>query len=269
MAQTVRAAGQSQGMVSSSSNLGEVYQGLPLKAQSDVSSEGREAISEGPQGEAVLDSEGMVSQEEREGADGYDAEGGSMIDAKLTEEGGILALVNQWHPITSAMAPELMEAEGYQVDIRCGEALLTMLTDCREAGFQPEICSAYRSHDMQISLYEKQVLRHLKEGRPQEEAERLAGEVVAFPGTSEHELGLAVDIVDGTYQILDETQAGRPTQQWLMENSWRYGFVLRYPTDRRAVTGIIYEPWHYRYVGLAAAQEMYEQGLCLEEYLGA
>ena len=93
--------------------------------------------------------------------------------------------------------------------------------------------------------------------------------MVAVPGTSEHQLGLALDIVDMNHQILDESQEETDTQQWLMAHSWEYGFILRYPNDKSEITGIIYEPWHYRYVGRDAAREIYEQGVCLEEYLGA
>ena len=92
--------------------------------------------------------------------------------------------------------------------------------------------------------------------------------MVAYPGTSEHQLGLALDIVDVSYQQLDTEQENTPVQQWLMKNSWKYGFVLRYPADKSDITGIIYEPWHYRYVGKEAAAEIYENKLCLEEYLG-
>jgi len=99
------------------------------------------------------------------------------------------------------------------------------------------------------------------------DAERIAATEVARPGTSEHHTGLAVDIIDADYPVLDDTQEQRPTQQWLMENSWRYGFVLRYPTGKTDITGIIYEPWHYRYVGEETAKLMEEQDLCLEEYL--
>ena len=106
-----------------------------------------------------------------------------------------------------------------------------------------------------------------KQGYSQEEAETEAARWVARPGTSEHETGLAVDIVDKSYQLLDEKQEQTPVQQWLMAHSWEYGFVLRYPSDMRAIPGIGYEPWHYRYVGKEAAQEIYEQGVCLEEYL--
>ena len=90
---------------------------------------------------------------------------------------------------------------------------------------------------------------------------------VALPGTSEHELGLAVDIIDEFYTNLDAGQENTSTQQWLMANSWRYGFILRYPNGSTDITGIIYEPWHYRYVGLEYAKDIYERGLTLEEYI--
>ncbi|MEE0202655.1 MAG: M15 family metallopeptidase [Muricomes sp.] len=90
---------------------------------------------------------------------------------------------------------------------------------------------------------------------------------MGVPGTSEHQLGLAVDIVDIENQILDEDQEKTAVQKWLMENSWRYGFILRYPNDKSDITGIIYEPWHYRYVGNEAAKEIYDLDVCLEEYL--
>ena len=81
------------------------------------------------------------------------------------------------------------------------------------------------------------------------------------------DLDMALDIVDNRNWKLDESQADMPTQQWLMENSWRYGWILRYPNEKSAITGIIYEPWHYRYVGKTIAKEIYDLGICLEEYL--
>ena len=89
---------------------------------------------------------------------------------------------------------------------------------------------------------------------------------MAIPGTSEHQLGLAVDIVDLRYQVLDAGQEDTATQQWLMQNSWKYGFILRYPQDKSAITGIIYEPWHWRYLGPENARTVKESGLCLEEF---
>ena len=94
-------------------------------------------------------------------------------------------------------------------------------------------------------------------GRDRAAAEEAAADEVARPGTSEHQLGLAVDIVDVNYQLLDTNQENTAVQKWLLENSWRYGFILRYPTDQTDVTGIVYEPWHYRYVGKEYAQDIY------------
>ena len=144
---------------------------------------------------------------------------------------------------------------------------LEMMDDCEDAGNQPAVCSSYRTQEYQENLFRKRVDRYIEDGYDREEATRLAGTSVAIPGTSEHQLGLAIDIVDNRNWNLDESQAKMPTQQWLMENSWRYGWILRYPDEKSAITGIIYEPWHYRYVGKEVAAEIHELGLCLEEYL--
>ena len=143
-----------------------------------------------------------------------------------------------------------------------------MMDACRAAGHQPIICSSYRPHSKQESLFANKVQRLMAAGYDAEEADQKAATVVARPGTSEHELGLAVDIVDASYQHLDEQQESTPVQQWLMEHCWEYGFILRYPDGKSDLTGIIYEPWHYRYVGKDAAQEIFNRDITLEEYLG-
>lgn len=111
-------------------------------------------------------------------------------------------------------------------------------------------------------MMDEKVAAFVAEGKSEREAKKLAEDWVATPGTSEHELGIAVDInsegsgseADGLYQ-------------WLSENAYRYGFIQRYPQDKSDITGISYEPWHYRYVGREAAEEIYSEGICLEEYL--
>ena len=99
------------------------------------------------------------------------------------------------------------------------------------------------------------------------EAPAIADMSVAIPNTSEHQLGLAVDIIDCYYTNLDKGQEETSTQRWLMTNAWRYGFILRYPNGSSDITGIIYEPWHYRYVGPEYAEDIHNSGLTLEEYL--
>ena len=180
-----------------------------------------------------------------------------------------LTLVNATHPMAEGYLPRVSEIENnYYFDSRAVGELQQMLADGRKQGLDFWICSAYRTMEKQTDLYNNKVSRLQAEGLSYEEAYRQAGTVVAYPGTSEHNLGLAADIVAKDYQLLDDKQAETPEAKWLKENCWRYGFILRYPTDKTGETGIIFEPWHYRYVGKEAAREIMEQGICLEEYLG-
>ena len=179
-----------------------------------------------------------------------------------------LMLVNGTHFVEDGYEPKLAEVENnYMVDARIVKDLQAMLRDGRRAGMNFWICSAYRSMEKQIQLYDNKVKRLQGEGMSFTQAQLQAGKEVAYPGTSEHHLGLAVDIVAKDYQLLDEKQADTKEAKWLKENCWRYGFILRYPLDKTEETGIVFEPWHYRYVGIEAAKEIMEQGICLEEYL--
>ena len=184
------------------------------------------------------------------------------------ENRALLILVNPWNPMPADFVPQVGEVEdGYEMDLRAVEPLQEMMAACRAAGNDAYICSAFRTHAMQQSLFDNKVMRVMyEEGVPYEDAPEVAGQTVAVPGTSEHELGLATDIIDGGYPFLDEGQEETATQKWLMENAWRFGFILRYPNGTTNITGIIYEPWHYRYVG-PWAEEIYRRGITLEEFL--
>ena len=183
-------------------------------------------------------------------------------------DGSEILLVNPWNFLPEDYDPEIITINGWQhSNAICYDALMEMLQACRNAGLQPYIASAYRTHSDQTWLYNNKIQRLIAEGYSEADARKLAGTVVAVPGTSEHELGLAFDLVDDSYRNLDDAQEETPVQKWLMENSWEYGFILRYPNSKSDVTGIIYEPWHYRYVGKHIAKEIYNSGLCLEEYL--
>ena len=189
--------------------------------------------------------------------------------AQQTEADWRLLLVNPWNALTEDYEVELAPlSNGLQVDARIYDDLNDMLTDCRAAGLSPIVCSAYRTQATQTRLYNNKVARVRASGVPEDQVEAEAARWVAKPGTSEHQTGLALDIVAASYQILDEKQEDTAEQKWLMENSWKYGFILRYPSEKSDVTGIGYEPWHYRYVGKAAAAEIHRTGVCLEEYLG-
>ena len=185
------------------------------------------------------------------------------------EDNWALILVNWKNPLPDGFSiPELTQLRsGHAVDSRAYPELQAMMDDARAAGLQPLICSSYRTRDAQERLFEREVRNWMDRGYIREEATDRAAMWVARPGTSEHQTGLAVDIVDMSYQILDEKQESTPVQKWLMAHCAEYGFILRYPTDKSALTGIGYEPWHYRYVGVEAAQEIMGRGLCLEEYL--
>lgn len=181
----------------------------------------------------------------------------------------LLTVVNPWNPLPEDWVCDLVTlSDGRRVDSRCYEAFEEMMAACRDAGYAPFLCSAYRTQETQQSLYDNKVQRLMNSGMGKEEAKVEAAKAVAIPGTSEHQLGLAVDIVDANMQDLTDEQENTETQKWLMANSWRYGFIHRYPNDKTDITGIIYEPWHYRYVGKAAAQDIFNRDITLEEYVG-
>ena len=180
-----------------------------------------------------------------------------------------LTLVNFDHPLPDDFSiPALTELRnGHAIDSRAYPALQAMMDGARAAGLQPLICSSLRTWDDQERLFTQEVQNWLDQGYTQEDAETRAAMWVARPGASEHQTGLAVDIVDVSYQLLDQGQEDTPVQKWLMAHCAEYGFVLRYPTEKGDLTGVNYEPWHYRYVGMDAAKEIMAGGLCLEEYL--
>ena len=173
-----------------------------------------------------------------------------------------LMLVNSRYRIPDDYSVELIRlSNGEQVDSRIYPDLQEMFADARGAGYSLFVRAGYRSEEDQENLMEDKIEAYRQEGYSQREAEREAEKWVAKPGTSEHELGLAVDI-----NAEGQTDGNR-LYQWLADHSWKYGFILRYPAEKEEITGIDYEPWHFRYVGKQAAKEMYEQDLCLEEYV--
>ena len=171
-----------------------------------------------------------------------------------------LILVNLDHPIPEDWQVDPVELENGQiVDARIYGPLMEMFEAARGVNLDalPNVESGYRSAEKQQSLFDRKLSEFLREGCSGNEAKALTETWVSVPGTSEHQLGIAVDISGEVYEIY----------AWLRDNSWKYGFILRYPPDKTAITGVSGEEWHYRYVGIEAAEEMYEKGLCLEEYL--
>lgn len=177
-----------------------------------------------------------------------------------TEEAWNLMLINKDNPIPNNYDVNLVELEGGEcVDARIYEPLMEMLHAAREAnrGELPAVVSGYRTQKTQQRLYDEKIAKFKKEGYGESEAVNQAEQWVAVPGYSEHQLGFAVDINGAVYDVY----------LWLQENSYKYGFIFRYPGSKTHITGTAEEVWHYRYVGKEAAKEIYKRGICLEEYL--
>ena len=190
-------------------------------------------------------------------------------ESAVVDEDWKQLLVNPWNPLPEDFSVELVTLAscGLKVDKRIRADLNEMFSACRKAGLNPVICSAYRTQATQTRLYNNKISRLRAAGYSWESAVEEAGRWVAVPGTSEHQTGLALDIVSASYQVLNKKQEDTPEQKWLMEHCWEYGFILRYPSDKCDITGISYEPCHYRYVGKEAALAIRDSGQCLEEYL--
>ena len=174
-----------------------------------------------------------------------------------------LLLVNREHYIPEDYTIEFTElSNGEKVDSRIYPDLQEMFDTARAEGLQLFVADGYRTQEEQQQLLDEKIEAYKNEGYAEEEAEAEAKQWVALPGTSEHQLGLAVDInADTSQSTRDEVY------EWLAQNGYKFGFINRYPAHKTEITGTIYEPWHYRYVGKKAAKEIYSQGICLEEYI--
>jgi D-alanyl-D-alanine carboxypeptidase len=137
-----------------------------------------------------------------------------------------------------------------------------MFNAARSDGIYPVVASGYRTAAEQQRLIDEKIVAYKAEGYSAKEAATKAETWVSIPGTSEHQIGIAVDInADSIHSAGDEVY------EWLNNNAHKFGFIRRYPPGKVAITGISYEPWHYRYVGVPTATEIHNQGICLEEYL--
>ena len=173
-----------------------------------------------------------------------------------------LVVVNQWNELPEDYTVELIELSNSQkVDCRIYPYLQEMFDAARAEGVYPIVREGYRTTEEQQKLLDDKIQAYINQGYAKSRAKRMAKEWVAKPGTSEHQLGLAVDINADTFRCSDED-----VYEWLDKNAHKYGFILRYPPAKQKITGISYEPWHYRYVGVEVAREIYEWDICLEEY---
>ncbi len=170
-------------------------------------------------------------------------------------------LANQTHLLGRDFIPDVSPLEnGHYFDSRAVDALKAFIKGARDAGLSVYLTSSYRPYATQEYLFNKKVAEY---GGDRETAAR----IVAIPGSSEHQTGLAADICDQYYQYMNESLADTALSKWMKAHCAEYGFILRFPEDKQEITGIMFEPWHFRYVGEEAAEYIVEKGLCLEEFV--
>lgn len=193
--------------------------------------------------------------------------GGVELDANFKN----LLLVNGSHPLSEDYdyTKDLMTIPGEyhngqldQINKDIWPYLKAMIDDARKEGVNLSVWSPYRSYSIQQMLFNRQKQKQIEAGVPESEADAKAASIVARPGTSEHHTGLAADI-----NMADDAFENTPMYAWLTEHCQDYGFIMRYPKDKIDVTGVIYESWHYRFVGINVAKDIKNKGITLEEYL--
>jgi len=174
-----------------------------------------------------------------------------------------VTLVNKYYKLSSYYVPELVAvSRAYAINERqllTRDAKLAFEEMCEAAkndGIKIYSGSAYRSYSYQNTLYNNRVYS---------DGVEYANKTAAKAGYSEHQLGLALDVLNGIWQYVDAEDA---EFEWLMENSYKYGFILRYPKNKEKITGYAYEPWHFRYLTVEVATELHEKNITLEEYFG-
>ena len=178
-----------------------------------------------------------------------------------------LILVNKQHPIPESYTfPIGNLSKNMQCDARTIEPLQRMLKDAYTSGVSLIVTSPYRSGNRQSHLFRARVSQYMEDGYSYADSYRKAAYAITIPGASEHQIGLAFDIITNSYSQLDEGFGKTRAGKWLADNAYRYGFILRYPEGGETVTGIEYEPWHFRYVGEEAAKIIHENHLTLEEF---
>lgn len=179
-----------------------------------------------------------------------------------------LILVNKTHPVPDDYDVPLTTISG---SMKCDERVLEPLTEML-AGAQKDkisliVCSPYRDYTLQTTLFNRKVSTYMARGYSYMDAYRMTCSNVTVPGASEHQIGMAFDIVTEGHTVLDYEFGNTPAGKWLYEHCHEYGFILRYPSDKTDITGIMYEPWHFRYVGVEAATYIMENNITLEEFI--
>ena len=232
--------------------------------QTENSSENQEAQTTEPQTEPQTE---PVIEEPQAVPETKTAENKPATIIPITDaEKWNLAIINTKYPLPDSYAPTLSNAisgSNIQLDSRVSERYAEMYAAAKLSGCVLTPYSGYHSYALQETNYNRKVNFYVNQGISAEEANQKASAQVLPAGCSEHNAGLAMDIVSASSDFINTKE-----YKWLCENAHNYGFILRYPEDKTAITGMNFEPWHWRYVGTQAAKEMKEKNQCLEEYLG-
>lgn len=188
-------------------------------------------------------------------------------EAVFSRDDWRIMLVNKQHPIPEDYTFPLGTIKG---DLRCDERimedLLAMMQAAKDAKIDLVICSPYRDYNRQTILFNRKINNYMKKGLSYMDAYKISSQAVTAPNASEHQLGLAIDFYSSTYTKLNAGFSETQTGQWLAEHAWEYGFILRYPLGKEYITGIEFEPWHFRYVGKEAAAVITKNKITLEEF---
>ncbi len=186
---------------------------------------------------------------------------GRRTEADLSN-GEFLILVNDDYYVPEDYEVDLLQLRNEEyVSEEIYPHLQKMFDDAREEDVYMIVRDGYRSCEEQEEIMQEKIEEYKRTTKIDFIAKHMAEKWVAVPGTSEHQLGIAVDINADIYSY------GHQVYNWLENNAYKYGFIQRYPEDKVHITGISYEPWHYRYVGIEAATKIHEKGICLEEYI--
>ncbi len=228
------------------------------EAESETSGKKENEVSDGKENESSGKKENETSDEAEK----------KKVRAIYKRHKTILILVNAEHAIRDSYDPSLRRiCRGrLQASERIYSSLTKMLSDAGEQGYQFWIASAYRSKEKQQSLINEDVSRGMRNGLSHRQALEQTYQETMPAGYSEHQTGLALDILCSGNTKMDISQIEEPGNRWLRENCSRYGFILRYPENKSAITGVSFEPWHFRYVGKEAAEYMQKEGITLEEF---
>lgn len=258
------------GVIGISQNSGQTEKkNTPVSSQIDITDEFNNADTEA--NETVYEEiDEKPHGQVREELDGEANNNGlaEKVNNKDLEEAGIndwrLFLVNEYNPVPDDYKFELSNIDSIRkFDSRAMEDLKKLVEDCRrETGDVIWAQSTYRDENEQKTVFDRRVQKYIDMGNSKEEAEKLAATVTSRPGTSEHHIGLAVD-----FNYAETEFENTAAFKWLTENAHKYGFILRYPKGKESITGIMYEPWHFRYVGREHAEVIKSKGFCLEEYI--